>query len=180
MSRPDFNFRYQEDYLSLAEQLHLVAECGKRFPNPLPQHKRTKRSYGVKGRSYTVVFKGNPVTCQLEDIDTFPLLKELLARIGQNQDYVVVQYYPHGGIGIPPHKDKETTPNTSITGISLGWDRWLEMTRYNTQPFLQRLKSGSRYDIDPPTNDYYAHSILEEEDINASGERWSLTARKLP
>jgi hypothetical protein len=168
MARPGFNFRYQENYLSLAEQLVLVEECRKRFPTPLP---RNKRSSGVKGGSYTVVFHGTPVTYQLEDWDTFPLLKQIIQRLGQDQDYGVVQYYPHGGIGIPAHRDKETTPGTPITGISLGWELTLEMTRHGVDPYRQLLASGSRYDID-----FYAHAILAESpDV---GERWSITARK--
>ena len=178
MARPGFNFRYQEKYLTAAEQLVLVTECRKRFPATLPYHKRLKLVFGVKGGSFTVVFRGNPVTYHFLDWEDFPELRDLAKRIGYSQDYCVVQYYPHGGVGIKPHRDKEITPGTPITGISLGWKYVLEMSRPGTEPYQQSLASGSRYDFLPPTNDLYAHAILPTAE--PAGERWSLTFRKAP
>lgn len=169
-----FNFAYEANFLSPEEQSQLQTELQQRFPTPLPQHKRTKRNYGVKGTSYTVVFRGKPVTYTVEDWDGFPLLKELATRINEGHNYCVVQYYPNGRVGIPAHRDKEMAAGTTITGVSLGAERCLELTRYNLQPYRQLLASGSRYDLKPPTNDFYAHAITPAEN---SGERWSLTYR---
>jgi len=100
----------------------------------------------------------------------------------------VVQYYPHGRVGIHPHRDKEMLPGTTsrplgrragICGISLGATRTLEMSPPHflpdEPPLRLELGNGSMYVLLPPTNDWWKHSIVKDQDIDIP--RISLTFR---
>ena len=110
---------YRPNFLSAEEIIELEEECRVHFPLKLPRNKRMKRSFGVKGLSYTVVFRGTPVVYHLEDWDAFPMLKRLRDRIGNGDNYCVIQYYPHGGVGIKAHRDKAV----SYTHLTLPTNR---------------------------------------------------------
>jgi hypothetical protein len=124
-----------------------------------------------------VVFRGKPVVYHVEDWDDFPLLKQLAERVGEGDNYAVVQYYPHGGVGIKPHRDREMVPGTTITGVSLGACRDLTLNLTGRPAKLLPLENGSAYKLRPPTNDCCTHSI-EIDDTRKP--RWSVTFRRLP
>lgn len=134
--------------------------------------------------SYTVQFKNNTVTrvatpwsIPLKKGQS-PLLKIYKDRLeqltGSRYNYVVVQYYPSGKVGINPHRDKEMRSGTDIAGVSLGATRDLVMIR-NFKEQAIYLTHGSLYVLKPPTNDYWQHSIPKDDEIQ--GARISLTYR---
>lgn len=124
---------------------------------------------------YTIRFNNGVVTRKA--IPWIPSLLETKKKLERmtNETYTVcvVQRYPSGRIGIKPHRDKEMVKSTTICGISLGQSRTLTMSRRGTNLHIL-LQSGSLYVFNPPTNDYWTHSI---EVDSSTRPRISLTFR---
>jgi alkylated DNA repair dioxygenase AlkB len=101
--------------------------------------------------------------------DNLPILHSIKDRMesitGTIFNICVVQRYPSGKVGIKPHRDKEMTPGTTIVGLSVGATRSLRMTRNGRDGVTISLNPGSAYCLNPPTNDYWSHSILEDTSI---------------
>ena len=151
--------------------------------------RRVNQNYGEKGVSYKLVFgprvierkvlpwgpeSGSPGTV------LWAIKERLTALTGAPYNYVVVQRYPSGKVGIKAHRDKEMRKGTDISGISLGATRTLTLSppRYNqrdTTPLQISLTPGSLYILKPPTNDHWTHSIEKEPQV--TGVRISLTYR---
>lgn len=137
--------------------------------------KRSNLTFGNPGLIYVINFKDNRV-----ERPTLPWililleLKEYL-EILTKQIYTVcvIQRYPTGKTKIKSHQDKEMKPGTLICGISIGQERILRMKRYNKKIDIS-LPSGSLYIFNPPTNDYWSHSIIPDNSVNV---RYSLTFR---
>jgi alkylated DNA repair dioxygenase AlkB len=145
---------------------------------------------GDPGIVYTVRYRGaeshRPVT-PWDQIPSLAQLKELVERITRQKYTVcIIQRYPHGGVGIGPHRDKEMVPGTRICGLSLGASRHLEFTPQDVnldnpslpaqfEPLRLKLGPGSLYVMHPPTNQKWRHSILKES--KKIGPRISLTFR---
>ena len=146
-------------------------------------NKRCAMIYGDSGLKYTVNFSGKILERKTIDWDTLPILKEIrdfvadltLSKTDYKYNYCVVQRYPSGQFGIKPHRDKEMIPGTKIAGISLGETRELNMLR-GTKNHRFYLPSGSLYVFNPPTNDYWSHTIVLNKSNNY---RISLTFRNL-
>ena len=145
---------------------------------------------GYKGRPL-VSFSRTPISW-----DLFPevfALKEIIEPVSKSTFNVcVIQRYPNGKVGIAPHRDKEIVQGLSdakqdeekimsgkIVGFSIGATRILRLTPpsflTNCQFIDIPLTSGSLYQINPPTNQYWLHSI--EKDPQITEVRYSLTFR---
>lgn len=157
--------------------------------NKLPS-KRTSFTFGNDGLCYSINFKGygnnqsNTVVRVAAKWDSIPLLPTIRDHIstltGKKFTYCVLQFYPSGKQGIKPHKDREMIPGTSIVGLSLGATRTLTMIPpkfLDMEPVNIKLSDGCLYSMNPPTNDYWMHSIPVDESV--SGYRISLTFRNL-
>lgn len=73
-----------------------------------------------------------------------------------------VHVYMTGDTQIKPHRDKEMKSGTIIASISLGSTRTMRFQRYeNTVDF--ELLQGTLCLIRPPTNDYWLHSIPQDD-----------------
>jgi alkylated DNA repair dioxygenase AlkB len=147
------------------------------------KNRRTNKTFGDDGVSYTVNFKNGSVTRVAKPWSDSPILliyrDKLVKLTGKKYNYVVIQFYPSGKVGIKPHKDKEMTPGTDIAGISIGAIRTLTLTpssylRGSTELSIE-LTDGSLYILKSPTNDHWTHSIPLSDD--EFGIRFSLTYR---
>lgn len=143
---------------------------------PQKPNKRINQTYGNDGLTYEVKFKDNTVYRRAMPWKPILLeLKKLVEGVTKEKFTVcVVQRYPNGNIGIGSHKDKEMKFGTKIAGLSLGQCRTLSMSRYDKVHTIE-LPSGSLYVFNPPTNDFWAHSIVKDE--KKKGVRLSLTFR---
>lgn len=152
--------------------------------------KRTAMSYGDPGCKYSYTmggYNGRPeVTIEREvlpwsELPKLEIVRDVLAEFtGIKFNYCVVQLYPNGNAGIKPHKDKEMNIASSIVGISLGATRVLTFTppAYNRickDSLSLDLLHGSMYNMLPPTNKHWKHSI--EVDPSICEPRISLTFR---
>lgn len=130
---------------------------------------------GNSGITYSVNY--NDITTERETVqfpDLIKFVKDLVEKQTNNIYTVcIVQRYPNGNVGIGYHRDKEMLPGTTIAGISIGETRRLNVKRgFNL--YHMDLINGSLYVLNPPTNDYYVHSILKDSTKNV---RYSLTFR---
>jgi len=105
--------------------------------------------------------------------EEFPILQELANQLelltGQKYHVCVIQIYPSGNVGINPHRDKEMMKDTIITSISLGCKRIMKF-EYKGEQVDIPLETGTLLLINPPTNNYWVHSIPKDdtEDIRIS------------
>ena len=168
-----------------SEEIFNILEANMKANNKTFPNKRSNLTYGDPGLVYEINFKkmikgeykDNIVRRPTISWNELPILieiKECLEKLTkQVYNICVIQRYPNGKIGINPHRDKEMTHGTLICGISLGQERILQMSRYEKDIDIS-LPSGSLYILNPPTNDYWSHSILEDK---SEGIRYSLTFR---
>jgi alkylated DNA repair dioxygenase AlkB len=168
------NIDFYPNLLNEDEASELYNELETLVPFP-SSTRRSNITYGDAELVYTIEWygkvtyrKAQPWLPQLLDIKT--KLEEITGNVF---NICVVQRYPNGKIGIKPHRDKEMTHGTSIIGVSLGATRVLRMTGKGKSLKLS-LNTGSAYCLNPPTNDIWCHSILED---NTTAPRISLTFR---
>ncbi len=128
-----------------------------------------------RGLIYEVDFQGNIIKREAIPWDPEILkIRDKASEVTHEQfNICVVMKYPTGKVGINPHRDKEMKHGTIIAGVSLGETRTLSMSRGSRALDLE-LPPGSMYVFNPPTNDFWAHSILKDE---STGSRISLTFR---
>lgn len=183
LKRERLHFEYHPLFLSHeeADELYSILKS-KCFPKS--SNRRSNVTYGDEGVSYTVQFKNNTIVRVAIPWSEFPLLLKYKHRLeqltGMRFNYVVIQRYPSGKIGIAPHRDKEMKSGTVIAGISLYTPRIIALhpPRYNRidrEIVRGLLQNGSLYLLYPPTNDHWSHEI--EVDDSITGERISLTFR---
>lgn len=130
---------------------------------------------GYGGRKETISEK------KVIDWEKLKYIKQLGERIsdetGQTYNVCAIQFYSSGDIGINKHKDREMVKGTMICGISLGQRRKLVMypPKFLGNDNIEiNLKHGSLYILNPPTNDWWMHSIPKDDSKHA---RISLTFR---
>lgn len=137
---------------------------------------RAKTIYG--DCRYKVVWYGKTTyynTIPWDSMPTLRKIKEYVEFVTKTKyNICVVQRYSSGKYGINPHRDREMTKGTKILGLSFGATRELRLSHQGTELKLD-LKSGSAYCLNPPTNDYWFHSIVPDENITEP--RISLTFR---
>lgn len=141
--------------------------------------KRTSTLIGDEGLIYKVTYRGQTSSRAVLPWDAIEDLSELKAYVegvtGQKMTVCVIQQYPAGKTGIKPHRDKEMVWGTKICGISLGATRILSLSRTGYESIDIPLEAGSLYVLNNPTNQYWLHSIVQDNSIKSS--RISLTFR---
>jgi len=151
-----------------------------------PNYRRTSAVFGddqvIYPRDYlsTSEDKGRP-TRPWNELPGLEAIRDCVAMIAEQEfNVVIIQCYPHGRIGINPHKDREITEGV-IAGLSLypelnkkRAERTLRFTRGERTVDLV-LPNGSLYLMCPPTNRLWSHSIVKDPDIQR--DRLSLTFR---
>lgn len=185
---------YSAKYLDIDHYRHFI---DKELADDLFEHfsenfnqdykRRQTLLYGTKGLIYRVQYGGyggkdkittkHPVINWKHDDILYTLKQQLEEITEQKYNVCVVQYYPNGRIGINPHKDREMIKGTSICGISLGHSRNLIMHPpkfLNEQNKIIRLRKGSLYVLNTPTNQYWMHEIEKD---SSTTPRISLTFR---
>jgi hypothetical protein len=174
------NLDFYKNFLN-EEEIKNILKFIKKIKFPY-EYKRSNVNYGDDGLTYKLKFGKKVIVRDCECWDEIPELlyikKKLEKLTGQKFNYVVIQRYPFGRIGIKPHRDSEVDPNTIIAGISLGETRILRMVppkKFGYEELNIDCNSGSLYLLNPPTNTYWGHEIVPE--VKKFGIRWSLTWR---
>lgn len=138
--------------------------------------KRNKCMYGSIPH-YRVSYRGQEMLENVIDWNEMPYLRDLSQLLtsftGQIYHVCVIQLYNNGEVGILPHRDKEMKMGTIITSLSLGTNRIMRF-ELNGKVIDIPLNNGTLCLIDPPTNDYWSHSILKD---NSNTSRMSLIFR---
>lgn len=130
----------------------------------VPSKKRNKTIYGSIP-VYQYEYRGKLVKTPIHSWSKFKELEEIAKRIetktGQSYNTCVIQIYNTGIVEIKPHRDKEMKPGSIIASVSLGATRIMRFDKCNkSSPSLDiPLESGMLCLINPPTNDYWLHSI---------------------
>lgn len=131
----------------------------------VPSKKRNKTIYGSLS-VYRYEYRGKLIETPIHSwSDSFKELEEIAKRIetktGQSYNTCVIQIYNTGIVEIKPHRDKEMKPGSIIASVSLGATRIMRFDKCNkSSPSLDiPLTSGMLCLINPPTNDYWLHSI---------------------
>ena len=139
-----------------------IIENPRHIKNPLKGKKRNKTIYGSV-KEYNYFYRGKKVTTKIIPWEEFRPLQKLAKRIekvtGQPYNTCVIQIYGSGSVGIKPHRDKEMKPGSIIASISLGETRRMKFERNGFDSLDVELESGDLCLINPPTNNYWAHSI---------------------
>lgn len=166
------------EYLSISEAADLY---NKILSNPLhfkhaattkagtKSKKRNKTIYGSLP-TYSYVYRGKTVMTPIHDWSRFPELEALAKRIeattGQPYNTCVIQIYNSGVVEIKPHRDKEMKKGSIIASMSLGETRTMRFERAGYEPLDIPLPAGTLCLINPPTNDYWLHSIPADDTLN--------------
>lgn len=135
----------------------------------LPSKKRNKTIYGSIEK-YFYEYHGKIVQTPIYPWYNFPELELLANRIekatGQPYNTCVIQIYNSGIVEIKPHRDKEMKKGSIIASISLGETRTMRFERSGCETLDIPLESGTLCLINPPTNDYWLHSIPSDATKN--------------
>jgi len=124
--------------------------------------KRNKTIYGSL-ETYSYTYRGVESKTPIIHWSKFPELEKLSQRIQETtkQPYntCVIQIYNSGVVEIKPHRDKEMKKGSIIASISLGETRNMRFERSSYDDVEIPLQSGTLCLLNPPTNDYWLHSI---------------------
>ena len=166
------------DYLTTTESADLFTQI---ISNPIhfknnnitkkgvPSKKRNKTIYGSLD-TYSILYRGKIIDTPIHSWESFPELYSLAKRIevttSQPYNTCVIQIYNSGVVGIKPHKDKEMKTGSNIASISLGEMRSMRFERNHFDMLDIPLESGALCVINPPTNDYWLHSIPTDTTTN--------------
>ncbi|KAG5868638.1 hypothetical protein JTB14_032799 [Gonioctena quinquepunctata] len=134
--------------------------------HPIP---RQQVAYGDEGMMYTfsgATIPAKPWSSELNAV------RNLVAKItGFTYNFVLVNRYRNGNDRMGEHKDdeKELDPNTPIASLTLGQTRTFVLKhgdarkkgdgKRNIPPVKIDLEHGSLLLMNPPTNDYWYHSL---------------------
>lgn len=112
---------------------------------------------------------------------TFPellIVKDWLEQYtGDRFNFCAIMMYADESVVIKKHRDKEIPSDSTISGISLGATRRMQITHHQNSKIIV-LNHGSLYRLLPPTNDFCLHEILPETEKR--DVRYSLTFRSIP
>ena len=125
--------------------------------------KRNKIVYGSID-TYKITYLGKEIVSPIINWDKVPLIKQLATQCtsitGEIYNTCTIQYYNNGQVDIKPHRDKEMAKGTYIVSLSLGATRIMRFESNNSKSQVNcELKEGTLCVINPPTNDYWLHSI---------------------
>jgi alkylated DNA repair dioxygenase AlkB len=139
------------------------------------------RSKGLNG-IYQVKFRDKLITRYTLPLQRVPLMEDVMNAVSQVSGKTFVGAatlkYPHGAVGISPHRDKEIPSHMSIYGLSTGGaTRRLVVRDSRSRKILLDLPlpPGSLYGMNPPTNSRCLHEIAKDK---SSAERISVTFRE--
>lgn len=128
----------------------------------VPSKKRNKTIYGSL-TTYSYEYRGTTVKTSIYNWKEFPELEILAKKIeettGQAYNTCVIQIYNSGIVEIKPHRDKEMKKGSIIASISLGEIRNMRFERKGYEVLDIALEGRMLCLINPPTNDYWLHSI---------------------
>lgn len=148
---------------------------------------RKRAAFGEEGLTYT--FSGNTIPARPWE----PVVLKIKKAVESALDYkwsfnfVLVNRYKDGNDHIGEHRDdeKDLDRQAPIASVSLGQERDFVFKhkdargKYKTRPDLKtltvRLKKGTLFVMNPPTNDYWYHSLPIRK--SAHGPRINLTFR---
>jgi hypothetical protein len=137
-------------------------------PNGNISKRRNKCIYGCIP-SYKATFRDVEYEERIISWDELPYLKEMAKVLssftGQEYHVYVIQMYNNGDVGIKPHRDKEMKYGTIITSLSLGSTRVMRFERFEKVIDIP-FPHCSLCLIDPPTNDFWLHSIPIDSTIS--------------
>ena len=180
----NFHLEYKRDFLfpEKADKYYKILDNHlKEISN---EHKRTCTTFGTK--DVAIEFEdteswddSNDIVCQIIKVMRHKVEK----FTGLKYNFVLINRYPDGNVGMGKHKDKEKClgENPTITGISLGSVRDMQ---FEPDIFFPKelpnkiaisLDHGSVYVMRHPTNKYWTHEILKRPKVCRS--RISLTFR---
>jgi alpha-ketoglutarate-dependent dioxygenase alkB family protein 2 len=116
------------------------------------------------------------------DMPILKLFEQMIEKeTGQAYHTCVLQLYPDGNSGIKPHRDKEMSPETIVASLSLGCTRTMRFEKSGSCSTEQKidilLSPGTLCLINPPTNNYWLHSIPVSPDLSINTPRISLVYR---
>lgn len=170
-----YSVDFYKDFLDSEQSAKLYELCLSLLKPFKIGNRRTNKTFGDEGLIYEIKFKNGTVRRPTEEWPED--IKKIKTRIEKLVDaklnICVLQYYPNGNVGINPHRDKEMIHGTKICGLSLGETRTLSMA-YRSLEHDIKLPEGSLYIFNPPTNDFWSHSISKDSSKNP---RISLTFR---
>ena len=183
-SYPSLKVSLKENFLSGEDADLLLSECNGLGWKPNTGNKRSNITFGDNGLVYAVKFKDTTLYRITQEWSKFPLLQKIKDKLescmGEDVSYncCAVMRYPHGGVVIKPHRDKEMVGG-DIYGISVGSTRTLRFRpprSYRCKNVDLSLSHGSMYCICRPTNDKWSHEILQDDSKRV---RYSLTFRNV-
>lgn len=180
----NLNVKYKRDFLTnyKADKYYKILDnllCS------IEKDKRVNIGYGSNDicniYDGTLCWDDDDIVCQIirvmkHKVETFT---------GLRFNFVLINRYPNGNIGIGAHRDKEENlgDSPSIAGISLGSMRDIifEANYFIPQEYPKKIElsldHGSVYVMYHPTNKYWTHEIPKRTKIFKS--RISLTFRYL-
>jgi len=192
INRHKLDIDFYENLLSpeYSQWLYDYLEKNVTWSTSITKTRRSNQTYGDAGLVYEIKFGGyagkpiNIVKRKVISWESLPILiqlRDLIGNVtGEKYNFCVIQRYPNGRVGVKPHRDKEMTKGTIISGLSLGSDRVLTMSPpsfIKSESVNINLTPGSLYVLKSPTNDYWTHCI---ETSNNDHPRISLTFRNVP
>lgn len=142
--------------------------------------KRNKIIYGSIG-SYSIKYRNKEIVTPVINWEKVPELKQLAFDCGSitNEKYntCTIQYYNNGEVDIKPHRDKEMEKGTFIVSLSLGATRTMKFENISSGTIVNcSLSQGTLCIINPPTNDFWLHSIPKD---STTEPRISVIFRKI-
>lgn len=176
---PQLTVTLNDKFLSTIESDDLYNGCiGLKWPISY-EKRRVNITFGDDGLEYVVNIKGNTIRRKAvgwNNLKGLLEIKDKLEKYAQSTfNFCAIMRYDNGSIIIKKHKDKEMCDG-SIYGISVGSVRRLKLSRTGCQSATLHLQHGSLYTLHSPTNSYWVHEILPEENV---GSRFSLTFRRI-
>jgi hypothetical protein len=171
-----YNVTYIDDFISHELSDQLLNYCDNHFDK---LNIRTCHLFGDKDLIYKTTYQNKTTYNYTQDWDTFPDLSTVKQKLEQyiniKFNFCAIMMYANENIIIKKHRDKEIPNDVPICGISLGSTRRLQLTFKNKYTKILMLKHGSLYILHLPTNQYWLHEILPEDE--PTGVRFSLTLR---
>lgn len=183
------NISVYNGWLSAESSAHLFNHILKNAhwsKSTVSKGRRNKVIYGDPSiKSYEIMYRGERIVTHVRPWSDMPILEQLGRMIktqtGQTYHTCVIQFYPDGNSGIKPHRDKEMVPKTIIASVSLGSTRKMRFGKSGSSSEEDQidipLSSGTLCLINPPTNDYWLHSIPVSRSNCSNTPRISLVYR---
>lgn len=181
----NLNVHYLRDFLTPQKADKYYQILDKLLKDNSKNDKRTSITLGNTNICH--IYEGT--LCWNNDDITSQIIRVLRHQVekftSMKFNFVIINRYANGNVGIGAHRDKEKSlgDNPTIAGISLGSLRYVQFVANNFIPeempkkIQLALDHGSLYVMHDPTNKYWTHEILKSPKVYKS--RISLTFRYL-